>query len=46
LDKRYVRFAVKEPSAIEQLATGLQTWVCTPIKQKETPNETPSHFRH
>jgi threonine-phosphate decarboxylase len=25
LDKRYVRFAVKEPSAIEQLATGLQT---------------------
>jgi threonine-phosphate decarboxylase len=25
LDKRYVRFAVKEPSIIEQLATGLQT---------------------
>jgi threonine-phosphate decarboxylase len=25
LDKRYVRFAVKEPAIIEQLATGLQT---------------------
>jgi threonine-phosphate decarboxylase len=25
LDKRYVRFAVKEPTIIEQLATGLQT---------------------